>query len=215
MPTPCSILYRLQSFDRRTLLRIGPLSQDVDPRLLRGRALQRVRTARPRSRHRLSIESDQHLHGRQIPDNQDQRCGMVPHDGGAPAARCVARTRGCVASRLPAVRERGKLQVPPPAGVPVGVGNRPAGGNVTEWLQAVLNRLGADPQLVVDGCHGRHTRCAVTAFQAARGLCRTGLLGLCRFQRCVLSLPRQGEPARWRLPIVFAYSTRHRATSAL
>jgi len=61
--------------------------------------------------------------------------------------------------------------------------------NVTAWLQAALNRLSAsrsldategfskDPPLVVDGCYGRHTRRAVTAFQAAHGLVPDGLAG--------------------------------------
>jgi lysozyme family protein len=59
----------------------------------------------------------------------------------------------------------------------------------TAWLQAALNRLGAavrlskpegfsrDLPLVVDGCYGRHTRRAVTAFQAAYGLAPDGLAG--------------------------------------
>jgi peptidoglycan hydrolase-like protein with peptidoglycan-binding domain len=55
--------------------------------------------------------------------------------------------------------------------------------NVTAWLQAALNRLDAtegfskDPPLVVDGSYGRHTRRAVTAFQAAHGLVPDGLAG--------------------------------------
>jgi lysozyme family protein len=53
----------------------------------------------------------------------------------------------------------------------------------TAWLQAALNRLGAaerfsrDLPLVVDGCYGRHTRRAVTGFQAAHGLAPDGLAG--------------------------------------
>ena len=66
--------------------------------------------------------------------------------------------------------------------------------NVTAWLQAALNRLAAtegfskDPPLhspsktgvnalMVDGSYGRHTRRAVTAFQAAHGLVPDGLAG--------------------------------------
>src|SRR5262249_9185520 len=54
---------------------------------------------------------------------------------------------------------------------------------VTAWLQAALNRLNAtegfskDPQLVPHGSYGRHTRRAVTAFQAAHGLATDGLAG--------------------------------------
>jgi len=53
----------------------------------------------------------------------------------------------------------------------------------TARLQAALNRLNAtqgfskDPPLVVDGCYGRHTRRAVTAFQATHGLAPDGLAG--------------------------------------
>ena len=67
--------------------------------------------------------------------------------------------------------------MPSPASVPVGVGAGPSGGNVTKWLQAALNRLGADPLLAVDGCCGRHTRRAVTMFQATHGLAPDGLAG--------------------------------------
>jgi len=85
--------------------------------------------------------------------------------------------------------------VPAPA-VPVPHPDLPAvfDPNVTAWLQAALNRLAAtegfskDPPLhspsktgvnalMVDGSYGRHTRRAVTAFQAAHGLVPDGLAG--------------------------------------
>jgi peptidoglycan hydrolase-like protein with peptidoglycan-binding domain len=67
--------------------------------------------------------------------------------------------------------------VPPPASAPAGVGGGRSGGDITEWLQAALNRLGADPPLAVDGSYGRHTRRAVAAFQSAHGLKPDGIAG--------------------------------------
>lgn len=45
------------------------------------------------------------------------------------------------------------------------------------WLQESLNRLGANPQLAVDGIRGPATRNAVRAFQLAQGLDVDGLVG--------------------------------------
>lgn len=44
-------------------------------------------------------------------------------------------------------------------------------------LQTALNKLGADPQLDVDGNYGRHTKVAVMAFQKAHGLDADGIAG--------------------------------------
>jgi peptidoglycan hydrolase-like protein with peptidoglycan-binding domain len=49
------------------------------------------------------------------------------------------------------------------------------------WLQASLNKLGADPQLEVDGAVGPATRNAVRAFQLAQGLVVDGLVGPATF----------------------------------
>lgn len=49
------------------------------------------------------------------------------------------------------------------------------------WLQAALNRLGAAPQLVVDGVVGPSTRNAVRAFQLASHLEVDGLVGPATF----------------------------------
>lgn len=46
-----------------------------------------------------------------------------------------------------------------------------------EWLQSSLNKLGADPQLDVDGIAGPATRNAVRAFQLAQGLGTDGIAG--------------------------------------
>lgn len=46
-----------------------------------------------------------------------------------------------------------------------------------EWLQNSLNRLGADPQLDVDGIVGPGTRNAVRSFQVNQGLVVDGLVG--------------------------------------
>lgn len=50
-----------------------------------------------------------------------------------------------------------------------------AADNKVKWLQDSLNKLGADPQLVVDGDAGPATRRAVKAFQAAAGLTANGI----------------------------------------
>lgn len=47
----------------------------------------------------------------------------------------------------------------------------------SEWLQDSLNKLGADPQLEVDGIAGPATRNAVRAFQLAQGLGTDGIAG--------------------------------------
>jgi lysozyme family protein len=117
--------------------------------------------------------------GKWDPDNQDQQCGMVPMMVALLRLDAsLALADALPAASLPSTSGGGEgLQVPTPTGVPVGVGGGPAGGSVTEWLQAALNRLGADPPLVVDGCFGRHTRRAVMAFQAAHELVPDGLAG--------------------------------------
>jgi peptidoglycan hydrolase-like protein with peptidoglycan-binding domain len=45
------------------------------------------------------------------------------------------------------------------------------------WLQNSLNRLGANPKLVLDGIVGPATRNAVRAFQIAQGITVDGLVG--------------------------------------
>lgn len=57
-----------------------------------------------------------------------------------------------------------------PAPVPVGLHD-------ATTLQTDLNKLGADPQLTVDGSFGRMTRRAVMAFQTQAGLAVDGLAG--------------------------------------
>lgn len=49
------------------------------------------------------------------------------------------------------------------------------------WLQASLNKLGADPQIGVDGIIGPATRNAVRAFQLNQGLVVDGLVGPATF----------------------------------
>lgn len=46
-----------------------------------------------------------------------------------------------------------------------------------EWLQNSLNRLGADPQLEVDGVAGPATRNAVRAFQLSQNIAADGIAG--------------------------------------
>jgi lysozyme family protein len=119
--------------------------------------------------------------GQWDPDVKDQQCGMVPmmaamlHLDGS-----LALVDALTPLSLPSatsVTGGDAPSVPPPAGVPFGVGGEPGGGNITEWLQTSLNRLGADPPLAVDGSYGRHTRRSVRAFQAAQGLTPDGIAG--------------------------------------
>ncbi len=134
-------------------------------------------------------------------DTRDQQCGMVP----MMAALLRLDSTLALADAPPWSVAPGSAGVPPAAtgpldgsgaavpapASPVPPSDLPAvfDPNVTAWLQAALNRLGAsrsldategfskDPPLVVDGCYGRHTRRAVTAFQAAHGLVPDGLAG--------------------------------------
>jgi hypothetical protein len=46
----------------------------------------------------------------------------------------------------------------------------------TTFLQTALNKLGATPQLVVDGIFGAGTRTAVRAFQESKGLAADGVV---------------------------------------
>jgi lysozyme family protein len=118
--------------------------------------------------------------GQWDPDVRDQQCGMVPMMAALlhlDASLALVDALSAPYLQSPASGGGEGPRVPPPNGVPAGVGGEPAGGNITEWLQTALNRLGADPPLAVDGSYGRHTRRAVTVFQAARGLVPDGLAG--------------------------------------
>jgi hypothetical protein len=64
------------------------------------------------------------------------------------------------------------VPVPPPLPPPV-----PPVLHDNEWAQASLNKLGADPQLTVDGVMGPLTREAIKKFQAANGLIADGICG--------------------------------------
>ena len=45
------------------------------------------------------------------------------------------------------------------------------------WAQDAMNKLGAQPQLVVDGQYGRMTKAAILAFQVKHGLEADGWIG--------------------------------------
>jgi GH24 family phage-related lysozyme (muramidase) len=53
----------------------------------------------------------------------------------------------------------------------------PTHGYDVKWIQASLNRLGADPQLTVDGQYGPSTLATVKEFQEAKGLQVDGIAG--------------------------------------
>lgn len=49
--------------------------------------------------------------------------------------------------------------------------------SLVKTIQANLNKLGAEPQLVADGAYGAKTKAAVTAFQTKHGLDADGWAG--------------------------------------
>lgn len=106
--------------------------------------------------------------GKWDPAAQDEQCGMVP----MMAALLRLDASLALADVMPA---QSPSVVAPPEGLPMGVGG--PFGDGTGRLQDMLNRLGAEPPLVVDGSYGRMTRRAVAAFQAAHGLESDGLAG--------------------------------------
>jgi hypothetical protein len=127
--------------------------------------------------------------GKWDPDHVDEQCGMVPMMAALlrlSAGRSLDSSLA-LADAPPWSAAPGSPGVPPaPLPVPtVPPPNLPVmfDPKMTAWLQAALNRLNTtegfskDPPLVVDGSYGRHTRRAVTAFQAAHGLVPDGLAG--------------------------------------
>jgi lysozyme family protein len=124
--------------------------------------------------------------GKWDPDHVDEQCGMVP----MMAALLRLDSSLALADAPPWSAGPEPLPNGPPAPLPAPPVPAPPPDlpalfdpKVTAWLQAALNRLNAtegfskDPPLVVDGSYGRHTRRAVTAFQAAHGLVPDGLAG--------------------------------------
>jgi lysozyme family protein len=116
--------------------------------------------------------------GKWDPHEIDQQCGMVPMM--AALLRLDSSLALADKSPLPGVQVDGEgadagrvlVQLPP---APAEVGGYDLG--TVKWLQEALNRLGADPPLVVDGSYGRMTRRAVTVFQVAHGLEQDGIAG--------------------------------------
>jgi lysozyme family protein len=119
-------------------------------------------------------------------EHVDEQCGMVP----MMAALLRLDSSLALADAPPWSAGPEPLPNGPPAPLPAPPVPAPPPDlpalfdpKVTAWLQAALNRLNAtegfskDPPLVVDGSYGRHTRRAVTAFQAAHGLAPDGLAG--------------------------------------
>jgi hypothetical protein len=108
--------------------------------------------------------------GKYVGDNRwsptatDQQCGMVP----MMAALLKLDASLALADAFPA-----PAAVPePPLALPDVFARR-----TTRNLQTVLNRLGANPPITVDGSYGRETKRAVIAFQQSHGLEADGIAG--------------------------------------
>jgi lysozyme family protein len=93
--------------------------------------------------------------------------GTVPATAGVSPASAAQEENAGGTPAVPAA-------VPGPLPAPTGLGG---GDRDTQWLQQQLNRLGADPPLIVDGSYGRHTRRAVAAFQVAHEIAADGIAG--------------------------------------
>jgi lysozyme family protein len=108
--------------------------------------------------------------GKYIADNDwdpnaiDQQLGVIP------MMFRMVQIRPALALPIPFPVATAMINVPVPKPPPVGLHDAAA-------LQAALNKLGADPQLTVDGNYGRNTRRAVIAFQTANNLVPDGLAG--------------------------------------
>lgn len=87
---------------------------------------------------------------------------------------------GCAALIMGMMKLDPSIKLEAPAGFAAPV---PATTQVRDgaWLQISLNKLGANPQLVVDGNVGPATRNAVRSFQLAQGLVVDGLVGPATF----------------------------------
>lgn len=104
------------------------------------------------------------------PHTMDTQLGVIPMMLRIVQLRpAVALPFAFPASVAPALQTSVSVITPPQA-APVGLHDAAA-------LQAALNKLGADPQLAVDGSYGRNTRRAVIAFQAKAEIAQDGLAG--------------------------------------
>jgi lysozyme family protein len=97
---------------------------------------------------------------------------------------------GAVALYLELIRRHPSLAIAADAPLPVVAAGPlvpvlppPDGVHDAASLQTLLNALGANPPLVVDGNYGRNTRRAVMAFQTANGLDVDGLAGPLTWQK--------------------------------
>lgn len=73
----------------------------------------------------------------------------------------------------------------------------------TRWLQTALNRLGAEPALVVDGIVGPMLRAAIAEFQRERGLDSDGLVGPATMRELVHALELlAASPALPKAPVI-------------
>ena len=94
---------------------------------------------------------------------QDTQLGIIPM-----MVRIIQLRPGlALADSLP-------MNVPAPIQAPALV---PEGHHDAADLQAALNKLGADPQITVDGNYGRRTRAAVIQFQGRVALPQDGIAG--------------------------------------
>jgi lysozyme family protein len=98
-------------------------------------------------------------------------------------ATMVDTQLGVIPMMLRMVQLRPALALPfpfPAAGPPAVIAPPappPPGLHDAASLQTLLNKLGANPQLIVDGNYGRNTKNAVSVFQAKAGIGVDGLAG--------------------------------------
>lgn len=108
--------------------------------------------------------------GKYVADGVWDRSAVDTQLGVIPMMLRMVQIRPALALPLPFPASAPAASVPPPAPPPIG-------HHDAVDLQNALNKLGANPQLLVDGSYGRNTRLAVIAFQAANGLTADGLAG--------------------------------------
>lgn len=114
--------------------------------------------------------TDQYTSGKYVADGQFDPSAVDQQPGVAALMWAMLQ----ISPSLGAILGDAAPPIVPPHVLPMPM---PVGLQDAAWIQASLNKLGADPQLDVDDSYGRATRRAVATFQAAHGLTPDGLAG--------------------------------------